>query len=135
MKQTKFTPRQVEYLKKLADGPMTARDIADSMNRTLSSTNRVITKARRAGVIKSTKIDGNPNEFVHELIVPLDEIEPDETRVPVSEEEIRYVAELRNAGLTGKQLVEKFQTRFPTRPESSVLSIVLIKARKRKLCR
>ncbi|RKX80422.1 MAG: hypothetical protein DRP57_13050, partial [Spirochaetes bacterium] len=89
MKQTKFTPRQVEYLKKLADGPMTARDIADSMNRTLSSTNRVITKARRAGVIKSTKADGNPNEFVHELIVPLDEIEPDETRVPVSEEEIR----------------------------------------------
>ena len=134
------TPTQNEYLEHLATGPKTTRDFALELMVSGTSAAKILKKLRDAGLIRSTKLPGaQGNIRIHELTDLYHNtkiiISTNRTGMGVSDEEIYYAAILRNAGLTGQQLTTQYNKIFPDRPPKGVLSTVLTKARKRKLCR
>lgn len=134
-----ITPTQNEYLEHLATGPKTTRDFALELMVSGTSAAKILKKLRDAGLIRSWQKQGIGNIRIHELTDLYHNtkiiISTNRTGMGVSDEEIYYAAILRNAGLTGQQLTTQYNKIFPDRPPKGVLSTVLTKARKRKLCR
>jgi len=126
MKQIEVTPTQNEYLKELATGPKTTRDLVLSLDKGL------VTSSRRAGA--------HGNARIHELTAPYSELNlvvknRHNQGIPVSEEEVLYVAKLRNDGLTGQRLTSQYQKEFPYRTHHTIIANIVKKARKRRWCR
>jgi len=95
-----------------------------------------IKKLRDAGLIR-TRREGI--RVYHELSAPysdlLSNLNIKAARQPITEQEIQYVAKLRNAGLTGLNLVERFHLKYPNHSAETVRKNILSKARARRLCR
>lgn len=135
----RITQRQDEYLKELADGPKTTHDIVQTIMVTMGTAGKVLKKLREDGLVESTPFNGvSGNVYTHRLITPYHELNLLITKslisLPISDEEILYVAILRNAGMTGQRLCAQNKKLFPTRTYNSIKNIVA-KARTRRLCR
>jgi len=140
MNKIRVTTTQNEYLKELADGPKTTRDIVLSRGVRMKSASKVFKKLRDAGLITSTRVKGTQGNInSHELTSPYEELNivvrnnHRNGGVPVSEEEIQYAAALRKEGLIGQRLINKYHTRFPDRIPKTILNFVIPKARARGL--
>ena len=131
-----ITAHQNEILQALADGQKTTKDLARSFMVSMDAITQVIKKLRDAGLIR-TRREGM--RFYHELTAPYPDLLANLTikasPPPVTEQEIQYVAKLRNAGLTGLALVERFHLKYPTRSSNTIRANILSKARARRLCR
>lgn len=135
----RITQRQDEYLKELADGPKTTHDIVQTIVVTMGTAGKVLKKLREDGLVESTPFNGvSGNVYTHRLITPYHELNLFITNspisTPISDEEIIYVAILRNAGMTGQRLYAQYHKLFPTRTYNSIKNMVM-RARTRRLCR
>jgi DNA-binding IscR family transcriptional regulator len=134
------TRGQYEYAAALSGGAMTTRDLNLEFGVTNSQVSRMMEKLRDAGVVRSSRKNGvHGNVRQHELIVDLETINiRDQRHVneyhPITDEEIKYVAELREDSLVGQRLTSKFRERFPDRTHTTILNTMVPKARKRGLC-
>jgi len=131
-----ITARQNEILQALADGAKTTRDLVRSFMVTGNAITQTIKKLRDAGLLR-TRREGV--RFYHELTAPYPDLIANLTIKaaphPITEQEIQYVAKLRNAGLTGLALVERFHLKYPNRSADTVRVNIVSKARSRRLCR
>ncbi|RJS69530.1 transcriptional regulator [ANME-2 cluster archaeon] len=131
-----ITARQNEILQTLADGAKTTKDLTRSFMITGSAITQAIKKLRDVGLIR-TRREGT--QFYHELTAPypnlIATLNIKAPRPPITEQEIQYVAKLRNAGLTGLALVERFHLKYPNRSADTVRVNIVSKARSRRLCR
>ena len=131
-----ITARQNEILQALADGAKTTRDLTRSFMVTGNAITQTIKKLRDAGLIR-TRREGP--QFYHELTAPYSDLLSNLTikaaHPPITEQEIQYVAKLRNAGLTGLALVERFRLKYPNPSANTVRVNIVSKARARRLCR
>jgi len=129
----RITPKQNEYLKELATGPKTTQDLAQALNTTSTAARCMMCKLREKGLVQS---HGTNSGKIHKLDRPYQELSVSilPMSLPITDTEINYVAKLRNAGLTGVNLIIAHRRKYPNRPCKSVQH-VLEKARKRRLCR
>ena len=131
-----ITARQNEILQALADGAKTTRDLVRSFMVTGNAITQTIKKLRDAGLIR-TRREGT--QFYHEMAAPysdlLSNLNIKAAHQPITEQEIQYVAKLRNAGLTGLALVERFHLRYPNHSANTIRVNIVSKARARRLCR
>jgi len=129
MKQIEVTPTQNEYLKELATGPKTTRDLVLSFMVSAKSIGKMMSLLRDKGLVTSSRRAGaHGNARIHELT-------GHNQGIPVSEEEVLYVAKLRNDGLTGQRLTSQYQKEFPYRTHHTIIANIVKKARKRRWCR
>ena len=134
-----ITSTQDAYLKELAAGPLTSRDLALLWTVSVPSVANTIRRLRDKGLVRSTRVGGiRGNIHLHELTMPYLEMDivvrPYCKPVSISDEEIQHVAKLRNSGLTGQELIEAHHNIYPERPMRSILNMVST-ARERRLCR
>ena len=125
-KLIRVTPKQNEYLRELANGQKTTRDLVLHFMVTATSVAKTLTRLRNAGLVRSTQRHGRGNAHVHELTTPYSELNivvmPGRGGVPtpVPDIEVIYVAKLRNPlynergemsrpGLTGQDLIAAHQ--------------------------
>lgn len=138
---TEVTKRQAEYLLELKDGPKTTRDLILSQMVSAMSVSKMMRILKDKGLVQTRMIPGSPrSQRVHELTAPYSELpitivkRKHTTGATVTDEEIRFAAELRKAGLTGQRLVEAHCCRYPKRAPGNVKNVVEI-ARRGGLCR
>ena len=136
------TQRQNEYLKELDTGAKSTRDLMLSFMISCPSASKIIKKLRDAGLVKSNRVTGvQGNVFVHELAARYEDLnivvvnQPGGPQTTITDAEICYAGELRRAGLTGQRLTSIFNKKYPNRKRSSVLKVVVPKAKKKGLCR
>ena len=131
-----ITARQNELLQALAEGAKTTRGLTRSFMVTGNAITQTIKKLRDAGLIRTHR---EGTQFYHELTAPYSDLLSNLTikaaHPPITEQEIQYVAKLRNAGLTGLALVERFRLKYPNRSANTVRVNIVSKARARRLCR
>jgi len=140
MKQIEVTPTQNEYLKELATGPKTTRDLVLSFMVSAKSIGKMMSLLRDKGLVTSSRRAGaHGNARIHELTAPYSElnlvVKNRHKNIGITEEEILYAAILRNEGMTGHQLTDQYRKEFPHRRHRTILSVVVTKARNRGLCR
>ena len=140
MKQIEVTTRQNEYLKELATGPKTTRDLVQSFMVSAASVGKILSILRDKGLVSSSRIAGvHGNIRLHKLTAPYSElslvVKNLHKNIDITEEEVLYAAKLRNDGLTGQRLTNQYQKEFPHRPHRTIMNVVVQKARKRRLCR
>ena len=138
------TPSQIKFLRALHDrGPMTAKELASMVGKDLKYTHSVVYTLRESGLIERTLEGVDPRtkgrvSWRYKLVVPLESVEiklrSDSSR-KVPDEEIRYVAILRNGGLTGHELEDQFQKVYPHRPETTIRSTIIPRAKRKRWCR
>ena len=131
------TPKQNEYLIELEKGPKTSHDFGA----TVATADKMLRKLRAAGLINSTQMQGRGNQLEHSLTKPYPEllkkgliVSKKTTGHIISEEEILYIAILRNAGMTGRELRDQHSKVYPHRVGKKIGNIV-DKARHEGLCR
>ena len=136
------TTKQNEYLIQLTSGPKTTRDFVLSMMVSNHSAGKMIKRLRDAGLVKSSKLRGaHGNVHLHELTAPYSELNiivnnhTNTTRLAITDAEIHYVAKLRNAGLVGQRLIEAHRRKYPKRPTSSIIKVLVERAKAERLCR
>ena len=140
------TQGQIKFLRALYEhGPMTAKELASVVKKDRKYTHSVVYALRTLGVIERTLegVDIDPHKrgrlsWRYKLVVPLEsiEIKPKgdlSRRVP--DEEILYVAILRNGGLTGHELEDQFQKVYPNRPKATIRSTIIPRAKRYGWCR
>jgi len=133
------TPIQNAYLKLLSTGPKTTRQMADNFSKSMGHAGKMIKKLRDDGLIESSELKGSTgNIWIHKLSMPYQEMDLTISRVTQSSviplEEVRYVALLREEGLTGRNLAEAHLKEYPNRPMGVVKSLVM-RARAMNFCR
>lgn len=136
------TKKQNEYLLQLSSGPKTTRDLMLSQMVTMEAAGRMIKKLKKKGLVESTrKYGGRGNILNHRLVTPYPELEKKGIIItnktagtPIPEEEILYAAKLRNGGLIGQRLTDKYHKKYPHRKPKAIKNIV-IKAKAERLCR
>ena len=139
---THLTLRQNEYLRELARGPKTTTDLMRIFEVSQSSAGRMTKLLREKGMVEARRLPGvRGNILLYSLTAPYNELVPNGFAIPdahptppITDAEIMYAADLRNEGLLGQRLIEKYHQQFPERPSSSV-QLTVIKARERHLCR
>lgn len=137
-----ITHTQNEYLLRLEKkGPMTTNDLMLDRMVTMDSAGKIIKKLKEAELVESTRQYGERgNILIHRLKKPYSELMVDvrvskrHPGVPVPEEEIIYVAILRNAGMTGQELSTQHHKVYPKRTKNGI-SHIIEKARGEGLCR
>jgi len=138
-----ITPRQNEYLKELAAGPRTTRDLVLHFMVTGTSAGRMLKKLRANELIRSSQKQCMGNVHIHELTAPYPELNivvttgghGSSTRTQITDEEILYAAILRNDGLLGRRLTDQFRKVYPDRSHECVLKQIVSKAKDEGLCR
>ena len=144
MTTKQVTQGQIKFLRALHDhGPMTAKELADVVGKDVKYTHSVVYALRTSGVIERTLEGVYPHakgrmSWKYKLVVPLESIEIKPRSDPsrrIPDEEIRYVAILRNCGLTGHELQDQFRTLYPHRSRRTILSCIIPKARQKGWCR
>ena len=134
-----LTTKQAEYARHLLCGPKTTRDFALHFMVTVTSVAKILAKLRNAGLINSSQKQGIGNVHLHKLTPLYHEseilIRDNNYGMGVSDAEIHYAAKLRNEGLTGQRLTTAFNKVYPDRATSSVLRVVVRKAKEQHLCR
>ena len=141
----KVTPSQIKFLRLLHDsGPLTARELASGIEKSIQYIHEIICSLREGGIIEKTfeGIDMNTKgrlSWKYKLSVPIDSlsIKTRQTSQPsrrISDEEILYVAILRNAEMTGQELRTQFNSVYPNRSRGSIMNIIT-KARQKRWCR
>jgi hypothetical protein len=144
--QIEVTPRQNEYLKQLATGPQTTRDLVLYFMVSGTSSSRMLKKLRAAKLIRSSQLQGVPgNVHIHELTAPYADLNiivttggrgsGSTTRLQIKEEELLYAAILRNAGLLGQRLTNQYRKVYPGRTHKCVLNQIVTEAKRMGLCR
>ena len=141
-KPTIVTQRQNEYLKELDTGAKSTWDLMLSLMISRPSVSKIIKKLRDAGLVKSNRVPGvQGNVYEHELAARYEDLnivvvnQPGGPQTTITDAEICYAGELRRAGWTGQALVQQYQKRYQYRNKSSIMNRVVIKARKKGLCR
>ena len=133
-----LTHRQNEYLLKLSAGPHTTRDLVLHFGVTGNAAYRMLHKLVDKGLVESERMQGVlGNIHIHRLTKPYDTLKitiknnrggANPRRIP--DEEILYVAILRNGGMVGQRLYGQFRRLFPDRSDSSIKNIVGIARRR-----
>ncbi len=135
---TEVTARQNVYLKELAEGPLTTRELVLSLMVSQKSVGKMIKILREKGLVQTRLLPGSQRS--HSLIAPYGELQltlikrkhtPGTT---VSDAELNHIADLRKAGLVGQRLVIAHHFKYPNRTKSSILYLVDM-ARAGGLCR
>lgn len=146
MTPTTITAKQHEYLLELRDGTQTTGDIATSLCVSRNAASRMMMILRDAGLVRSTRklgvlgniwnhsIIGGYDAIADELDIILRKSEGHGKPHTVSDAELQYVAKLRDAGMTGLELIEKYQERYPDQPATTIKNRIQ-KARVMGLCR
>lgn len=136
----KVTSKQNEYLQELEDGPKTKADLMKAIGVTRDTAGMMIKKLKDVGLITS-KRKGAGNALEYSLTISYSEmgknglvIRNNKTGTAITDEEVYYIAILRNGGMTGQRLSGQYQKTFPERGSGAIKNIVL-KARKQGLCR
>lgn len=137
----KITKGQHEYMLMLKDGPMTTLEIVRDRMVCKKSVLNMLSTLRGRGLVESKYEPGqHGNSKSHRLSIPYHRLSADGLEIGtvkkrmISDEEVLYVAILRNGGMLGSRLRAQYNTRYPTRSEASVKNVVA-KAVKRGLCR
>lgn len=137
--RTVVTKKQDEYLQHLATGPMTTNDLMREVMVSMATAAKIIKKLRDQELITSSKVPGAKGKvLLHTLVKPYSDLNiviHNGNGDPLLNEEIIYVAILRNAGMTGQRLTDQFIKVFPHRTKKTIIKNILIKARSAKLCR
>ena len=138
------TRGQRKFIRALHDhGPMTAKELASAVESKYKYTLFVVHALHEAGLIEKTLEGLDPSRdkrlaWRYKLAVPLESIEIKPQLNPsrrIPDEEVRYVAILRNGGMTGHELEDQFQKVYPDRPRSTIRSSVIPKAKRKGWCR
>ena len=138
------TLAQFKFIHILHDhGLMTTKEMADIHGTNVKYVYSVMRTLISAGIVEKTFEGVDPSKdkrlaWRYKLIVPIEsiEIKPRSNasrRIP--DEEIRYAAILRNAGMTGHELEDQFQKVYPDRSRSTIRSGVIPKAKQKGWCR
>jgi hypothetical protein len=137
----KVTENQNRYLLLLEEEPRTTNDFMRELTVTMEAAGRMMRKLKSVGLVKSKKTKGRGNPQEHSLTKPYAEIvekglsiRAKATGPLVTDQEVRYAAELRNAGMTGQELTAQHRKVYPDRAMNGVSNVV-DKARKKGLCR
>ena len=129
------TPRQNEYLKELADGSKTTQDLVFAFEVSAKSISRMICILRDKGLVESrlAPATGRGGTRIYSLTRSYAELVGEGLKVVartphrrISEAELQYATELREAGMVGQRLVEAHHKRFPERKAAGVRHIIEI---------
>lgn len=138
-----ITHQQNKYVEVLEGGEKTTREVAECISVTMASAGKMLHRLVLKGIVISTRMQGVYGfRNVHSLVMSYNELINQGMVVKnyhnngnnISREEILYAAILRNAGLTGRELYAQYQKLYQHRTASSI-SGILMKARRKKLCR
>lgn len=128
---------QYKYAAVLLNGDMTTRELVAHFHVNLDTVGRHTRSLAEKNIIKTVRVARGQKS--HKLIVSLDDLVVDPQQRAyrggvevISVAEMEYAAELRDSGLTGKALGEKFRERYPHRPD---MQSVLAKTRRLRYCR
>ena len=137
---TMVTTTQNKYLLQLATGPKTTTDFMREFMVSIPAAAKMLAVIREKGLLTSKRKKGTVgNVKIHTLTAPYDELNitigTNAIGIRIIEEEIIYAAILRNAGLTGQRLSTQFLKVFPSRNKHTIIKHIVIKARRRGLCR
>ena len=129
------TSRQNEYLKELATGPKLSNDLVCTFEISAASISKMICILRDKGLVQSklAPATGRGGTRIYSLIKSYEELVEDGLKVVactphrrISEGELQYATELREAGMVGQRLVAAYQLRFPKRTPQGVRHIIEI---------
>ena len=111
-----ITQRQNEYLLALEDGPKVTRDFVLLFGVTNQSAGKMIHRLRSLGLVVSS--EGHIPQ--HQLVRSYPELVADglvigdrRLRCSIPYEEFEYVAQLRDEGLVGQRLIDRYLKQFP----------------------
>lgn len=127
-----ITYNQNEYLKQLSTGSKTTADLMSSMGVTAPSVIGVMARLKKMKMITTPKIANKRHYALTSSYDDLIKKAKAESPKPI-DEEVLYVAMLRNGNLTGQELVAQFNKVFPERNMVRV-DYQIAKARRQKLC-
>ena len=135
------TPAQIKFLRLLNDcGPMTVNEVADVLGKSRQYAYAVMRELWGTGIVEKTfeGIDASTQRnlsWKYKLSMPIDSIgiKTRQTSRRIPDEEILYVAILRNSKMTGQDLKTQFNVVYPNRPRGSIVNIIT-NARRKKLC-
>lgn len=124
----------------ISEDAKTIREIADHFCISPPYAYNLAERLRAAGVVTRTKSDRYRTPYVYATILEMQDVRIVSHRVPVEQatrirKELIYIAELRIAGLTGRELSDRFRERFPDRSHAAVIKNLVPKARRAGLCR
>ncbi|MCD4761253.1 hypothetical protein K8R42_05135 [bacterium] len=139
--KVEVTSTQNKYLLLMQDGPKTTRDFMLGLMTSRSSVGKTLKNLRGKELVVSSRLpNSRGNTMQHELATPYKNLIENGLIVvkttpaaAITDEEVMYAAILRNAGMTGQELVGQHRKVYPKRSYHSVSGIV-DKARARKLC-
>ena len=138
--RTMVTTTQNEYLLQLATGPKTTTDFMREFMVSMAAAAKILAVLREKGLLTSKRKKGTVgNVKIHTMIAPYDELNitigTNSKGIRITGEEVLYAAILRNAGLTGQRLSTQFIEVFPSRNKHTIIKHIVIKARRKGLCR
>ena len=133
----RISSRQNEVLQALSDGDTSSDNIADKLGLPRRAVTRTLRKLRDYGLVRKQRL--GRNDYVYSLVAPYQDLQffvsDGHTWHPVSDDEARYYAILRNSGLTGHRLADQHIKVFSHRTYTGVISHVRRAAVKRGWCR
>lgn len=117
-----ITSRMQEYLREIGAGPKTTRDLVRAMHVSRNSVGYMIHRMNALGLVSTTRdLPAYRTPLIHTLTASYEDILTKVEvkawrRDPITEPELCYATILRNAGMTGQQLIAQFQTVFGGSP-------------------
>jgi len=122
-----ITNRQHEYLQALEDCPKSTTQIAELMKTTRHTAWKLVNRLRRRGFVqKAGTGDGDMYSLHANMDLDAFEVKPVYRNggKAISDEEKAFARELRERGLVGQRLVEKYHERYPDRSSSGIGHVI-----------
>ena len=124
----KATTRQYEYLKTLKGGPKTTEEISKIVKVEVHTTWKMLNRLRDKKLVRR---NGEGKNTRYALCVDLDSLEITKYEYrnggrKITDEEKAFARELRENGLVGLRLVDKYHERYPDRSRAGIEHVIAV---------